>query len=160
MRYSVVGLFLALVWMVCSSFSPGNQAYTKRDNTVLRDSPSLGGGTVGKLPWGAAVKITKVEGRWVKVSGSGKSGWVFSGNLAKKKPPSENKNDFLPTAASDTSASMAARPLSETAKKYGKRRNLGSALSDLHWLESTTNTISNQTVDAYMKEKGLGEYQK
>jgi hypothetical protein len=95
---------------------------------------------------------------WAQVAGEGSKGWIFSGNLSSDKPPADNKNDFLPTAASDTTAATAARPLAPAAKDYADRKDEASSARDVEWLEKAADAISPAEVDTYLQQNHKGDY--
>ncbi|HZP60604.1 MAG TPA: hypothetical protein VFB27_09805, partial [Opitutaceae bacterium] len=64
-----------------------------------------------------------------------------------------------PSAASDTTASVAARPLDEVAKNYGEKKGLGEAKADVEWVEQQSAQVTNAQVTEYLQAKKLGEYQ-
>ena len=108
-------------------FSKGDTVYTKKSKTDLLETPSVSAKSVAQITWGVKLKIKDVHGRWLLVAGKGKSGWIYSGNVASDKPPRENKKDLLPITADKTTATIAARGLSETSKSYASRKNLEEA---------------------------------
>jgi uncharacterized protein YgiM (DUF1202 family) len=150
--------FLFFTAFLDAEFTAGRTAYTKKKTTSLLSSPQRDSATLGSLPWGTGVEIKTVQGLWVQVEDNGKTGWIFSGNLAEDKPPAENKNDFLPTNAGDTTAATAARPLSRAAQNYADRKDYGSAAADIRWLESVADNISSSEVDSFLKANRKGEF--
>lgn len=137
----------------------GDSAYSKKQNTELRASPSPDAEVTAKLGFAEKVTITTVQGRWYEVKAGSKSGWVYAGNLAAKEPPAENKADLFGSSAGETTASTAARPLSQAAEAYGTRQNHSDAVADLKWLESSADAITPAQVADYARQNHRGQYQ-
>jgi hypothetical protein len=87
------------------------------------------------------------------------AGWVFSGNLSEDKPSDTKGMDGVPLAASQTSATAAARPLAPAAEQYGDRKGLEQAKEDVLWLEGKSDAIGADQVDEYLKANQKGEFQ-
>lgn len=142
-----------------AAFTPGGAAYTKRVETTLLSEPKMMAAPVTRLGYAKKLKVEAVQGLWVRVSEGKSTGWVFNGNLAEEKPSETKGLDGLPLSASNTSASAAARPLSEVAKEYANRHNLGNAQAEIDWLRQQCIEISDGEVDRYLEEHKKGEYQ-
>lgn len=143
------------------AYEAGGFAYTKRVETKLLAEPKPLAEAADKLPFGRRVKIEEIQGAWLRVSDGPASGWVFAGNLTDTKP-AEVKGllDGAPVAASQTTATAAARPLDEAALQYAAgQQNLASARDDLEWLVTACADITTEEVEAYLQEKKRGEYQ-
>ena len=104
--------------------------------------------------------IEEVRGAWLRVSDGPVGGWVFAGNLTDTKP-AEVKGllDGAPVAASQTTATAAARPLDEAALQYASGQNLAASQEDLEWMITACATVTPEEVEAYLREKKRGEYQ-
>lgn len=141
------------------AYEAGGFAFTKRFETKLLAEPKPLAEAAGKLALGRKVKIEEVKGPWVRISDGPTGGWVFAGNLAAT-APAENKGlDGLPVAASQTTATAAARGLAPAAMEYAARRNLTSASDDLDWLFTECEAFTPETVEAFLQEKKKGEFQ-
>jgi hypothetical protein len=151
-----------LTWLVSAcfllGFSTGQTCYTKQNTTVLLAKPDRLAAPSGEVPWGTALKVASVQGRWVEVRVGSKSGWVHAGNLSADKPPAENKTDILPTTAADTTAAVAARPLSQAAQRYAARTSHQAAAADVVWLEKFSDEVGRDEVSAYMVEHKRGDH--
>jgi len=152
-----------LAGLLCATALPayetGGPAYTKRVETNLLAEPKPLAGAVGKLGYGRKVKIAEVRGSWLRISEGAVSGWVFAGNLSASAPDESKGLDGLPVAASETTATAAARPLTPAAADYAVRRNLTGAREDLDWLLTECQAITPEDVEAYLQENKKGEFQ-
>ena len=159
LRIMLLLLGAAAPFMAWAAYTKGGPAYTKRIETALLAEPSSLAAVVTKISFAKQLKVEELKGSWVKVSDGTKSGWVFAGNLAEEKPDETKGLDGLPIAASKTTASAAARPLAPAVADYGARKGDGSATEDLKWMEQTSDAVSVEKDDAYLKEKKKGEFQ-
>ena len=141
------------------AFEAGGIAYTKRAETTLLAEPKPLAPAAGKLAFGKKVKIEQVQGAWLRVSDGPVSGWVFNGNLSDTKPSEGKGLDMGPLLASKTTATAAARPLTDVTIAYAKEKNLGEAKGDLEWVVAEAKAITPEEVDAYLVEHKKGEYQ-
>jgi hypothetical protein len=158
-RFRPVALMLVSGATLGAALTPGGTAYTKRLETTLLAEPSALAAPAGKLAFGRKLKIAEVRGPWLSVSDGPAAGWVFAGNVSEIKPPEGKGLDGLGLAASQTSATAAARPLTPAANEYAARRNLAGARDDLNWLLEQCRTFTAAEVDAFLQEQKKGEYQ-
>jgi hypothetical protein len=142
-----------------AAFAPGGTAYTKRVETKLLAEPNPLAATAARVGYARKLQIDETRGTWLRVSDGAKRGWVFSGNLAEQKPEEVRGLDGLPVAASETTATAAARPLAPAAVDYAARRGLTQARGDVEWLEQTSAAITADEVQAYMQAQKKGEFQ-
>lgn len=158
-----ISLLLATAALVAApayaGFAPGGAAYTKRLETALLAEPSPLAQTLVRIGYAHKLKVQEVRGAWLRVSEGKAAGWVFAGNLAEQKPAENKGLDGLPIAASETSATAAARPLAPAAADYADRRGLAQARSDVLWMEQTCDAITNDQVKAYRQAQKKGEFQ-
>lgn len=150
--------FLAAAAALCAAFSAGGTAYTKRFETALLSEPKMLAAPVTKVPYARKLAIQEVQGAWLRVSDGKKSGWVFAGNVAEQKPSETRGLDGLPLAASETSASTAARPLTPASEGYSERHGLASAAEDFNWLQEQ-GAVSEEDLQAFLREQKKGEFQ-
>ena len=154
-----------LAGLICATallaYEAGGSAYTKRFETKLLAEPKPLAEASGKLALGRKVKIEEIKGAWLRVSDGPTAGWVFAGNLTDTKPAEvTGVLDGAPIAASQTTATAAARPLDEAAAQYAASQNLSAtAASDLDWLITTCAAFKPEDVESYLQEKKRGEYQ-
>jgi hypothetical protein len=152
-------LFLGTLATLSAAFTAGGAAYTKRVETALLAEPKVLAPTVARVPYGKKLKVEEVQGAWLRVSNGRKAGWVFAGNLADAKPSETRGIDGLPLAASETSASTAARPLTPVSEEYSERHGLTDAADDLNWLREQLGGISDEDVQTFLREQKKGEFQ-
>jgi len=141
------------------AFTAGGVAYTKRQSTALLANPAPLADVSARIGYAHKLKVLEVRGAWLRVSEGASSGWIFGGNLAAAKPAQTSDLTGVPISASETSATTAARPLAPGAADYGDRRGLGEAKADLIWLEQTSDAVTPDQVDAYLKTSKKGEFQ-
>jgi hypothetical protein len=142
-----------------AALAAGGFAYTKRFKTILLAAPSPLAAPAGELALGRRLAVNEVRGSWLRVSDGPATGWVFAGNLSETKPEEVKGVDGLPLAASQTTATAAARPLTPAAADYATRRNLESAREDLDWLLEECKAFTPEEVAAFMQTQKKGEYQ-
>ena len=141
------------------AYEAGGIAYTKRAETTLLAEPKPLAAAAGKLAYGRKVKVEQIQGAWLRVSDGPVSGWVFNGNLTDTKPAEGKGLDLGPVLASKTTATAAARPLTDAVVAYAKEKNLGDAQGDLEWMTNEAHAITPEDVDAFLIEHKKGEYQ-
>ena len=141
------------------AYDAGGFAYTKRPETNVLSEPRALAPAVGRLGFRRKVKIDQVQGAWLRVSDGPVGGWVFSGNLADTMPAEIKGTDGMPLTASQTTASAAARPLTQEANAYAAQRNLGAARNDLDWLQRQCTAITKAQVEAFLQAQKKGEFQ-
>jgi|HubBroStandDraft_4_1064222.scaffolds.fasta_scaffold341260_2 hypothetical protein len=155
-------LCLSASVLLCASallaYDAGDKAYTKKLETTLLDESKPLAHPVAKISFAAELKIEQVNGSWLLVTAGGNRGWIFAGNVAEKKPSADYRTDFLPSGASETTASIAARPLDDVAKNYGDQKGLGEAKADVEWIEQHSAQVNDAAVVEYLQTKKLGEY--
>ncbi len=152
-------LLLASAAAASAVFTAGHEAYTKRLQTALLSEPKLLAKPVAQLPYAQKLRVEEIQGSWLRVSAGHRSGWIFAGNLSEEKPSSTKGLDGLPVAASATTASTAARPLTPTSTDYSQRRGLGDAAADLQWLEQQHALLPAHTVQEFLQSEKKGEFQ-
>lgn len=150
LRLKLLVLFCTTGLMSVWAFDVGGTAYTKRIETVLRAEPRALAAAAGKLGFARKLKILEIRDGWLRVSDGGTEGWVFAGNLSETKPAEGKGADGLGLAASKTTATAAARPLTSTAINYAESRNLGEARADLDWLQGLCTRLTNADLEAFL----------
>jgi len=158
-HWRIAALLLATAVVAEAAFSVGGTAYTKRFKTTLLAEPSPLAAPAGDLGLGRKLAVKEVRGNWVRVADGSTKGWVFVGNLTDTKPAEIKGLDGLPVAASATTATAAARPLTPAANDYADRRNLGDARGDLNWLNTECSLITTADVEKFLQEQKKGEFQ-
>lgn len=157
-RWWPLALLLSATVCLSAALTTGGTAYTKRLKTKLLAEPKPTAEATGEVGFSKELKISTVQGPWLQVSGESASGWVFNGNVSATKPSVGTGTDGLPLVATETSASAAARPLDEVVNDYANRHGLGNARADMDWLMEQAKLITEEDVDAFLKEHKKGEY--
>lgn len=142
-----------------AGFAPGGSAYTKRLETALLAEPSPLAQALARIGYAHKLKVQEVRGAWLRVSEGRTAGWVFAGNLAEQKPADNKGLDGLPIAASETSATAAARPLAPAAAEFADRQGLAKARSDVEWMEHACDAVTSDQVKAFRQAQKKGEFQ-
>jgi hypothetical protein len=150
---------MLLVPAAMAAFKVGGTAYTKRVKTDLLSDPKALAPVSAQVDYAHKLKIDQIRGVWLHVADGGNSGWVFSGNVAEDKPVDGKGLDGAPMAASETSATAAARPLAPAAEQYGDRKGLGEAKDDVLWIEGKSDAVTPDQVTDYLKANQKGEFQ-
>ncbi len=151
-------LLLIAVGTVEAALVAGSIVYTKRYKTTLLAEPSPLAAAAGELTLGRKLTVTDSKGNWLQVSDGPLAGWIFSGNLSTI-PPTEAKGlDGLPVAASQTTATAAARGLTPAAADYAGRRGLEDARDDLTWLLEQSSGLTDEQVEEFLSAQKKGEY--
>jgi len=153
-----LALLLIAAVSVEAALVTGSIVYTKRFKTTLLAEPSPLAAAAGELALGRKLTVTESKGNWLHVSDGPLAGWIFSGNLSTL-PPAEAKGlDGLPVAASQTTATAAARGLTPAAADYAGRRGLENARDDLNWLLEQSSNLTDEQVEEFLQEQKKGEY--
>jgi hypothetical protein len=163
MKIRPLALTLVLAGVVApaallAAFAVGGTAYTKRPETTLLAEPQPLAATSARVAYARTLKVEEVRGPWLRVSDGNAKGWVFAGNVAEEKPSEVRGLDGLPVAASETTATTAARPLVPAAEEYSARRGLTKAADDLTWLNQQLATITPADVKTFLQEQKKGEF--
>ena len=155
--WPLVFLLVAAV-SVEAALVAGSVVYTKRFKTTLLAEPSPLAASAGELALGRKLTVTESKGNWLQVSDGPRAGWIFSGNLSTLPPVEAKGLDGLPVAASQTTATAAARGLSPAAADYAGRRGLEDARDDLTWLLEQSSSLTDEQVDEFLSAQKKGEY--
>ncbi len=110
-RWRLVALLLASAATAGAALTAGSTAYTKRFETNLLAEPQALAPVSGKVRFASKLKVKEIRGAWLRVSDGTTTGWVFAGNIAESKPDDIKGTDGMGLAASSTTATAAARPL-------------------------------------------------
>jgi len=150
---------LAAIPPASAAFTSGGTAYTKRVTTdLLSDSKALAP-VSAHVGYARKLKIDQIKGVWLHVKDGGNVGWVFSGNVSEDKPAENQGMDGVPLAASQTSATAAARPLAPAAEEYADRKGLAEAKGDVLWFEANSDAVKSEQIEDYLKTNHKGEFQ-
>lgn len=133
--------------------------YTKKRETALLDAPRSRQAPVAKLDFREKLELLERDGSWLKVKAPAATGWVYEGNVADREPPSDRSFEGLPTTASPTSDTIAARPLTPVAKEYAAQKGKREASEDVLWMSEQSDRVSKETVLKFLEEGKKGEFQ-
>ncbi len=135
-----------------------SEVYSKKQDLPVYAEPNPSASVAAKLKFSEKAAVIAEQGRWLQIkTSSGKTGWVYSGNVGDRRPPEENKADLLaPSSGVNTSA--AARGLSAAGLEYAERHGEQNAAEALAWVERQNAAVKPADVTAFMKKNKLGEY--
>lgn len=141
--------------------------YVKVGSTQIRSGKTSVDPVVTWVRFGETVDADERQDNYVHVkTSSGAQGWIFSGKLSPTPPTAEGEGTLLAklttmtrSAPSATTASGGARGLDKVAENYAKDNNIPRQHQEAVD-RMTTQVVNDQDVDNFMKEGGLGEYQK
>ncbi|MDK3159555.1 SH3 domain-containing protein [Kamptonema cortianum] len=129
-----------------------SEVFSKKQDLPVYAEPNPSASVVGKLKFAEKASVVSTQGRWLSLKlSSGKSGWVYSGNVGDRRPPEENKADLL-APSSGVNASAAARGLSAAAMEYADRHGEQNAAEALIWVERQNAAVKASDVTAFMKK--------
>jgi len=158
-RGLVIALALTATTAALAALAAGGTVYSKHFKTPLLAEPSPLAASAGEVAFARKLTIKEVRGHWLRVSDGSTKGWVFAGNVSDTKPEDVKGLDGLPVAASQTTVTAAARPLTPAANDYANRRNLQEARADLDWLNAQCHQLTEADVQRFLQEKKKGEFQ-
>jgi len=154
----LVGLLAAVSLAAAAELEAGHTAYVIHDGQPLLADKDPDADTVTKLKSHHEYTVVVIDGRWAELkTDSGKTGWVYEGNLSREEPPDVNDSGFS-TEASTTTLNAAARGIDDDAKGYASRKGEAESADDVVWMEQENDAISKDDVQAYLKDHKLGEY--
>jgi hypothetical protein len=116
--------------------------------------------------YGEAVEVLSRDGNWTEVkTDGGAKGWIFSNKLSASKPSGGNDalarlgQSMRSGEASSSTASAGARGLDKTSEGYADRA--GISQRDREAVDRMTGyQVSDEEIEQFLKEGGLGEYAK
>ncbi len=164
------GLFAALViaiYLAClPSLALAETLYVQAKTAQLRSGKTSLDTVVANLKYGDELEVLKRDGSWVEVrTTSGARGWIFANKLTASKP--SGGSDTLAQLgrsmrrgeAAGTTASAGARGLDKTSEGYANRAGISQQDRDAVD-RMTAYQLTDQEVEEFLKEGGLGEYAK
>ena len=139
--------------------------YVKVGSTQIRSGKTSADQAVTWVRFGEEVEAGEQQDRYVLVKTStGVQGWIFSDKLSSTPPSAEGDGTLLTrlgtmtrTSPSATTASGGARGLDKIAEGYAKEQHIAQQHQDAVD-RMTAQTTTDEDVDRFMKEGGLGEY--
>lgn len=140
--------------------------YVQAKTAQLRAGKTSLDPVLANIRYGEAVEVLSRDGNWTEVkTAGGAKGWIFSNKLSASKP--SGSNDTLARLgqgmrsgeASSSTASAGARGLDKTSEGYADRA--GISQRDRDAVDRMTGyLVSDDEVEQFLKEGGLGEYAK
>ena len=155
----------ALLFTVMDAFA--ETMYVKVSSAQIRSGRTSIDPVVAWVRFGEKVNASERQENYVQVQTSnGSQGWIFFSKLSVTQPSGEGDDGLLSkvstivrTSPSSTTASGGARGLDKVAESYAKQNNI--SLQHQEAVDRMTNyAITDQEIDNFMKEGGLGEYSK
>ena len=130
---------------------------------VVRAGQDSRSATVTTLRHGDAVELLKTEGSFGEVRTKAGAGWVATRWLVATKPGGgggllARYGAAARSGGGDVGTTAGARGLSPEAERYAvSKAALADATKQLLWLEAIE--ITDEVVDAFLRDGGLGDYQ-
>ena len=140
--------------------------YVQAKTAQLRAGKTSLDAVLANLRYGEAVEILSRDGNWTEVkTAGGAKGWIFSNKLSALKPSGNNDTlarlgqSMRSGEASASTASAGARGLDKTSEGYADRAGISQRDRDAVD-KMTSYQVSDEEVEQFLKEGGLGEYAK
>lgn len=140
--------------------------YVQATTAKLRSGKTSLDTMVADLKFGEALEVLRKEGGWLEVrTAAAVTGWIFANKTTATKPA--GGDDFLAKLgksmrrkeASEVTASAGARGLDKVSEEYAKR--VGMTQQDRDAVDRmTAYKLTDQDVEDFLKDGGLGEYAK
>lgn len=141
-----------------AAYEKGDTAFSKRNETTLRQEPSALAPAAGTAAFAEALKVEEVRGSWLRVKGKKVAGWIFVGNVAGDKPTLAPSAGLTTVSASDTDTVAAGRGIAPAAEGFAERHGAAEAQADLEWLDAESEKADGEAVETFLRENKLGEY--
>lgn len=157
----LIGLFLS------AGVALAETVYVQAKTVKLRAGKTSLDAVVADLKFGEALEILRKDGTWLEVqTGDGTKGWIFAGKTTATKPPGSGDDDLARlgkrvrrTEAGDVTATAGARGLDKASEGYANRAGITQRDRDAVD-RMAAYRMSDQEVEDFLKEGGLGEYGK
>jgi hypothetical protein len=140
--------------------------YVQAKTAQLRAGKTSLDAVLANVRYGEAVEVLSRDGNWTEVkTAGGAKGWIFSNKLSPSKPSGGNDTlaqlgqSMRSGEASGSTASAGARGLDKASEGYADRA--GISQRDREAIDRMTGyQVSDEEVEQFLKEGGLGEYAK
>ena len=141
--------------------------FVQSKTAKLRSGKTSLDSVVADLKFGEPLEVLSKEGSWLQVqTARGAKGWIFAGKTTPTKPAGSEDDalaklgrSFRRTEAGDVTASAGARGLDKVSEGYANR--VGITQRDRDAVDRmAAYRLSDQDVEDFLKEGGLGEYAK
>lgn len=160
----ILAFFIGLPFL--PSIATAETVYVQAKTAKLRAGKTSLDRVVADLKFGEPLDVLRKDGTWLEVqTETGTKGWIF---VSKTTPnqPAESSDDlaklgksFRRTEASETTASAGARGLDKASEDYAKRAGITQQHRDAVD-RMTAYRMTDQEVEDFLKQGGLGEYAK
>ena len=165
-RGPLTTLSMILVASLVAGLAAAETVYVGATTAKLRSGKTSLDPVVAELKFGEALDVLRTEGGWLEVRTTASvRGWIFANKTTASKPA--GGDDFLAklgksmrrTEASEVTASAGARGLDKVSEGYAQR--VGITLQDRDAVDRmTAYRLTDQEVEDFLKDGGLGEYAK
>ena len=164
---------LGLAGLVCLGFLVSvvygaTTMYVQAKSAQLREGKTSLSKTVATVQFGEALEVVRQEEDWLEVRTSGGAmGWIFANKTTPTKPSAAGSDSGLAklgqtvrqAEAAPVTASAGARGLDKVSEEYAKRSSIPKQYQNTVD-RMATYRLSDQEVEAFLKEGRLGEYAK
>ena len=162
-------LFIALLigLALSAGLALAETVYVQAKTAKLRAGKTSLDAVVADLKFGEALEVLLKDGTWLEVqTGNGMKGWIFAGKTTATKPAGGGDGDLArlgksirQTKAGDVTATAGARGLDKASEGYANRAGITQRDRDAVD-RMAAYRMSDQEVEDFLKEGGLGEYAK
>jgi len=161
--------FITLMIGLCLStgIALADTIYVQAKTGKLRAGKTSLDIVVADVKFGDALEMLRKDGNWLEVQTSaGTKGWIFAGKTTITKPVGSGDSDLARlgqsvrrSEAGEVTATAGARGLDKASEGYANRAGITQRDRDAvdHM---TAYRMSDQEIEAFLKEGGLGEYAK
>lgn len=165
MRRPPLIILLLLSLSLLAGVALAETLYVQAKTVKLRAGKTSLDSVVANLKFGEPLEVLRKDGIWLEVqTTAGKKGWIFAGKTTTVKP-SSSENDALArlgqsvrrTEAGDVTATAGARGLDKVSEGYANRTGITQRDRDAVD-RMVAYRLSDQEVEDFLKEGGLGEY--
>lgn len=148
-------LIAGLAAVAVSAFAAGAATMSVQvKNGQIRATPSFLGKVVAPLNYGDTVQILETKNEWMNVTGpGGKSGWVHSSALTKKKIVMASGSQDVQTGASGDELALASKGFNSDVEADFKSKNKN---IDFTWVNRMEKyKVTPEEMQAFLKEGGV-----
>jgi len=119
----------------------------------LRDKPSFLGKVGAPVSYGDRLTVMETRGGWVRVQGTGISGWIHSSALTTKKLALKSGSDDLNAGASTDELALAGKGFNDEVEAEYRA---GNPQADFTWIDKMeTMTISPEQAVRFLQAGGI-----
>jgi len=156
----------ALIMGLCAVPALAETMYVKSAKTKMTAEASARSKSLGYLSAGQAVNVVAKEGKFIKVSVGGKTGYIFKFKLTSSAPSGGGGGGGLDAltgnqkmAAAESSSGSSIRGLSPISENYAKGHGISADhVASVKQMESLS--FSSSQVEAFQEQGELGPYAK